>query len=283
MTEAGIPGPLETWESDDDPLTIDWPGTLTAGPRVIPGVTTRRRTSVDEPPPTRRTSVWLDLYLDGSGSMPSPALESPAVLAATILVASVLRVPGGRVRVTTFSGPGQVAGTRGFTRNRTDATAALLTYPGGGTTFPLDLLAARSTERRAAGSGGRHLVVLSDDGLASMFGEGQPAYAGVAARVAAGLDTATLMLLDAAQGNGGSRGGGRLPGPLPGQPGGRSGRVRRVGRLGSGGQRWLTVTQTAGPARRPIPRAGPWPPGWPAGSTRRACGRSQPTDRPLRS
>ena len=33
-----------------------------------------------------------------------------------------------------------------------------------------------------------------------MFGEGQPAYAGVAARVAAGLDTATLMLLDAARG-----------------------------------------------------------------------------------
>jgi hypothetical protein len=193
----GIPGPLETWENDDDPTTIDWPGTLAAGPRVVPGVTTRRRTTVDEPPPTRRASVRLDLYLDGSGSMPAPAEESPAVLAATILVASVLRAPGGRVRVTTFSGPGEVAGTSGFTRDRAAATAAVLHYPGGGTTFPLDLLAVRAAERGPASEpGGRHLVVLSDDGLESMFGVGQPRHAGVAARVAAGLTTATLLLLD---------------------------------------------------------------------------------------
>jgi hypothetical protein len=42
----------------------------------------------------------------------------------------------------------------------------------------------------------RHVVVLSDEGLMSMFGAGQPQFADVAARVRRGLDTATLILQD---------------------------------------------------------------------------------------
>lgn len=193
-------GPAELWESDEDLDLIDWPATLIASPRVVPGVTTRRQADLPDTPPPRTEGIELDLYLDSSGSMPEPREGSPAVLAAMIVTGSVLR-SGGRVRVTSFSGPGEVAGTGGFTRHRPEAVNALLTYFGGGTTFPLDLLARRYLARGATGlTGGRrrHLLVLSDDGLTSMFGEGQPAYAEVAARVATRLDTATLIVQDSA-------------------------------------------------------------------------------------
>ncbi|WP_264027096.1 hypothetical protein [Mycolicibacterium insubricum] len=102
---------------------------------------------------------------------------------------------GGRVRVTSFSGPGQVAGTPRPTANRSEAISALLHYFGHGTSFPLDLLANRYA--RPGGGVRRHLAVISDDGLASFFGEGQQEYAGVAAAVGTKCDTATLILLDA--------------------------------------------------------------------------------------
>lgn len=189
-----LPGALEEWETGDDLDDLDLASSLAASPRLIPGVTTRRRTHLEDPVPTTKDAVELDLYIDSSGSMPSPQTGSPAILAAVILVESVLS-GGGRVRVTSFSGPGQVAGTPRSTRNRGEAIAAALQFFGGGTTFPLDLLADRY--RRPAEAGvRRHLAVLSDDGLTSLFGAGQEQYAGVAADVRRRLDTATLIVLD---------------------------------------------------------------------------------------
>lgn len=128
--------------------------------------------------------------------MPSPRSGSAALVAGTILVLSVLR-GGGRVRITSFSGPGQVAGGARPTRDRAEALRDLTAYFGGGTTFPLDLLASRYRGARLDPAVRRHLVVLSDDGLASMFGEGQPQLSGVAAGVRSVLDTATLVVLGA--------------------------------------------------------------------------------------
>ena len=193
-TGAELPGALEEWEIGDDLDQLDLASSLAASPRLIPGVTTRRRTTLEDPLPTTADAVELDLYIDSSGSMPSPQMDSPAILAAVILVESVLS-GGGRVRVTSFSGPGQVGGTPRSTRNRGEAISAALLSFGGGTTFPLDLLADRY--RRPAERGvRRHLAVLSDDGLTSLFGEGQEQYAGVAADVRRRLDTATLIVLD---------------------------------------------------------------------------------------
>lgn len=189
-----LPGALEEWELGDDLDQLDLASSLAASPRLIPGVTTRRRTHLEDPVPTTKDAVELDLYIDSSGSMPSPQGYSPAILAAVILVESVLS-GGGRVRVTSFSSADQVGGTPRSTRNRGEAMAAVLLYFGGGTTFPLDLLADRY--RRPAEPGvRRHLAVLSDDGLTSLFGEGQPQYSGVAADVRTRLDTATLIVLD---------------------------------------------------------------------------------------
>lgn len=201
-TRAGdeLPGALETWALEDELERIDWPATVAASPAVIPGVTTRLRTQFTDGLPSLTESVHLDLYIDSSGSMPSPTQESPALLAGTILVLSVLG-GGGRVRVTSFSGPGQVAGGQQFTRQRDEAMRMLLSYFGGGTTFPLDLLAQRYHRLPTATTGPearRHLVVLSDEGLASFFGWGQTEFDGVAAAVREKLDTGILMVMDSA-------------------------------------------------------------------------------------
>ena len=195
-TGEEIPGALELWSLEDDLELIDWPSSLALSPRVIPGVTTRQRTHMADDVPLGTESVQLDLYIDSSGSMTNPASESSAILAGTILILSVL-MGGGRVRVTSFSGPGQVAGNDGFTRNRADAMAMLFTFFGGGTTFPLDLLSARYLSAPAPADGARrHLVVLSDEGLQSLFGVGQPEFASVASDVRKTLDTATLLVMD---------------------------------------------------------------------------------------
>lgn len=192
---GGIPGPVELWEVGDALADLDWPLTLRSG-AVIPGVTTRRRSELDDEPIVRETSLELDLYIDSSGSMTHPRNGSPAVLAGTILALSILR-GGGRVRVTSFSGTGEVAGMRRFGRDPAEIIAAISLFFGRSTSFPLDLYAARYAGLPPAGDDDqRHVVVLSDDGLVSMFGVGNEPYEGVARTVRDVLTTGTLVLMD---------------------------------------------------------------------------------------
>lgn len=192
---GGLPGPLELWETGDAIGDIDWAATLRGG-RVIPGVTTRRRSELDDDPVVRETSIEIDLYIDSSGSMRNPRAGSPAVLAGTILALSVLR-GGGRVRVTSFSAAGQVAGMERASRDPAEIVGALCVFFGGGTSFPLDLYGSRyAALPRATDEAQRHVVVLSDDGLVSMFGVGNEPFAGVARAVREKLTTGTLVLMD---------------------------------------------------------------------------------------
>jgi hypothetical protein len=191
-----LPGPLEQWEPGDDLADLDWAATLAGGAQVVPGVTTRRRSLLDDPNPHATASVRLDIYIDSSGSMPTPYAGSPAVLAGTILALSVLR-GGGLVRVTSWSGPGQVAGDTRFQRDPDAVIRDLTTFYASSTSFPLDLLDVRYGRLPPAShEAKRHLVVLSDDGLTSMFGAGNEPYAQVAAQVRPKLTTATLVLMD---------------------------------------------------------------------------------------
>ncbi|MDQ4113500.1 MAG: VWA domain-containing protein [Actinomycetota bacterium] len=188
-----IPGPLEEWELGDDLSELDWPATLTTGAVFVPGVTTRRRTFIADEPEPAYEPVLLDLYLDSSGSMTNPQRGSAAIVAGTILSLSVLR-GGGRVRVTSWSSAGQVAGESAYTRDRVEIMRQLTTYFGGGTTFPLDLLRARYPAQRPT-EGQRHLVVLSDAGLDTFLGRGQEEYADVAPAVRRVIDTGSLMII----------------------------------------------------------------------------------------
>lgn len=192
---GGIPGPVELWEVGDSLADLDWPVTLRSG-TVIPGVTTRRRSELDDEPVTHEASLELDLYIDSSGSMTHPRNGSPAVLAGTILALSILR-GGGRVRVTSFSGTGEVAGTPRFSRDPAEIITAIASFFGRSTSFPLDLYAARYAGLPPADEDTRrHVVVLSDDGLVSMFGVGNEPYEGVARAVREVLTTGTLVLMD---------------------------------------------------------------------------------------
>ncbi|MEU6135539.1 hypothetical protein [Nocardioides sp. NPDC047086] len=189
-----IPGPLEEWELGDDLAELDWPATLTTGAVFVPGVTTRRRTFIADEPEIDSEPVLLDLYLDSSGSMTHPQRGSAAIVAGTILSLSVLR-GGGRVRVTSWSSAGQVAGDSAYTRDRVEIMRQLTTFFGGGTTFPLDLLRARYPDLPRPNDGQRHLVVLSDAGLDTFLGRGQEEYAGVAPAVRRVIDTGSLMII----------------------------------------------------------------------------------------
>lgn len=190
-----LPGPIEAWEVGDDLADIDWSATLQKGPDIVPGVTTRRRSWLEDEPVPQESSIELDLYIDSSGSMPHPRWGSAPVLAGTILALSILR-GGGRVRVTSFSGPGEVAGSETFTRDPGRVVRDLAWFFGRSTTFPLDLLERRYAPLPEPRDGQtRHLVVLSDDGLTSMFGTAQEQYAHVAAATSAKLTTGTLVLL----------------------------------------------------------------------------------------
>jgi hypothetical protein len=177
---------LETWEVGDDLAEVDWIGTTSRSATVLPGMTTVRRVvESDRGSDPRPRPVDLDLYVDSSGSMPDPrGLVSPAVLGGAVLVLSALRV-GARVRVTSWSGPGQVTSSGGLARDEPAALAALLTYHGGGTSFPLAQLADAHPRRAGRGGGGGggggstgdrrcHVAVISDDGVESLFGTGQP-------------------------------------------------------------------------------------------------------------
>lgn len=168
----------QTWELGDDLVDVDWPTTMVRSPVVIPGVTTQQRVHERVPePPGAVLPLDLDLYVDCSGSMPEPrATVSPVALCGAVLALSCVRV-GGAVQVTIWSSPGQVARTSGFVRDETQIVHTLLTFFGGGTSFPLHQLRADHPAGRVRGPFEHrvHLACLSDSGVTSMFGVGQPA------------------------------------------------------------------------------------------------------------
>ncbi|KQT99708.1 hypothetical protein [Sanguibacter sp. Leaf3] len=194
-------GGLDPWETGDDLADVDWTATMLASPVVVPGMTTVQRhldsttsTETDDQP------VDLDLYLDSSGSMPDPRHQpAPIALAGAVLALSALR-SGARVQATTWSGPGQIAGTDGFTRDVTAVMSAVVAYFGGSTSFPIPLLeqthldeadrsgstgstasaGSKASNGSAASAGSparsrrrrRHIAVISDSGVVSMFADG---------------------------------------------------------------------------------------------------------------
>jgi hypothetical protein len=78
---------------------------------------------------------------------------------------SALRA-GARVQVTLWSGKHQYTTTGGFVRNEHAALAVLTGYFGGGTTFPVHLLRDTYAKPRERPT---HIVVLSDDGVSTMY------------------------------------------------------------------------------------------------------------------
>ena len=168
-TSEPLPEGLEPWDIGGSLDAIDWLQTVLVSPRVVPGLTTVQRlygTSEGREP--ARRPLDLDLYVDSSGSMTNPQhqLSFPA-LAGAIICLSALRA-GARVQATLWSGKHDVETTGGFGRDERAILRVLTGYFGGGTDFPLPTL--RETYAGRPGSGRpTHILVVSDDGVESMF------------------------------------------------------------------------------------------------------------------
>lgn len=190
----------EIWGVGDPFHEIDWVATASRNPVVIPGYTTLKRVfGVTEGAEPDRLPVNLDVYIDCSGSMPNPhhAL-SYLTLAGVILSLSALRM-GAAVQATLWSGAGQFITTGRFLRNEKQVLAVVCDYLSGATAFPVHIL--RDTYLNGAYKEKRktHILVISDDGVTSMFNKDEKGNKGFdiaqkAMQVAGGGGTFVLNL-----------------------------------------------------------------------------------------
>jgi hypothetical protein len=192
-----IPEGTAPWEPGEPIEDVDWFSTLATSPEVIPGVTTVQRVwgeSVDYE--AEVTPCDLDLYVDCSGSMPDPQLViSYTALAGTILCLSALRA-GSFVQVTLWSGAQQFRTTGGFVRNEHQVLDVLTDYFGGGTAFPIHVLRKTHLEQRRVRD--THLVILSDDGVTTLFDQDEKGNSGwdIAGRALASAGGGGIMVLN---------------------------------------------------------------------------------------
>ena len=160
---------LEPWALGDSLDEIDWLQTVAQSPSVIPGVTTVRRVYGREPGAARKPEpIDLDLYVDSSGSMPDPRRHTSFLtLAGAVIALSALKA-GARVQATLWSGKAQWMATQGFVRDETAILDILVGYFGGATAFPIhslrDTFATRTPRDRPV-----HILLISDDGVTTMF------------------------------------------------------------------------------------------------------------------
>lgn len=195
-TEPQLEG-VEPWDIGDPFDEIDWLQTLIQSPTLVPGLTTVRRLYGEEAGSERQFEPFdLDLYVDSSGSMPNPQQRiSYLTLAGAIIALSALKV-GARVQATLWSGKQQFTSTSGFVRNEAEVLAILTGFYGGGTAFPIhklrDTYAGRDPDERAV-----HILVISDDGVSTMFDKDELGNSGwdvAAAALASARGGGTLAL-----------------------------------------------------------------------------------------
>jgi hypothetical protein len=140
----------------------------------------------------KREPLDLDLYVDCSGSMPNPQTQiSYLTLAGAIVALSALRA-GASVQTTLWSGARQFQTTPGFVRDEHAILQILTGYLGGGTAFPVHLLRETYKDRKPTARP-VHILVISDDGVTTMFDKDEQG--------TSGWDIAR-MALDQARGGG---------------------------------------------------------------------------------
>lgn len=179
-----LPEGLESWDCGDPLDEIDWLHSVLQSPRVIPGMSTVKRLYGEQPGEIPvHEPIDLDIYVDSSGSMPDPRRETSwLTLAGAIIGLSALRA-GAKVQVTLWSDKGQVRQTPGFISQSQQILAVLTDFFGGATAFPIHCL--RDTYAEPTGRDRpTHLLMISDDGIDTMFGDDEKGNSGwdVAAR-----------------------------------------------------------------------------------------------------
>ena len=191
-----LPEGLETWEAGSPLSDIDWTETAARSPVVIPGVTTVQRVyGTTEGGDPERIPLDLFLGIDGSGSMPNPALAmSWPVLAGTIVALSALRA-GARVRAVLSGEPGEHASTDGFVRREDEVLKTLTGYLGTGYAFGVlrlkEAFLDAAPPRRPV-----HLLLITDGDWFHMLKEVREGWdiAAAAVHVAGGGATCVLHM-----------------------------------------------------------------------------------------
>lgn len=160
---------LDVWDVGSPIEEVDWIESAIVSPAIIPGVTTVQRTyGTSSGSLPQREPLDLDLYVDCSGSMPNPQYSTSFLtLAGAIISLSALRA-GSRVKATLWSGKHDFQTTGEFIRDERAILKILTGYIGGATAFPIHLL--RDTfQSRQPTDRPVHILVISDDGVDTMF------------------------------------------------------------------------------------------------------------------
>lgn len=192
-----LPEGLEAWNLGDPLDTVDWLQSVMHSPRVVPGLTTMRRVwGVSDGTEPKPEPLDLDIYVDSSGSMLNPQqfISYPA-LAGAIICLSALRA-GARVQATLWSGKRQFTTTPGFVRDEHGILGVLTGYFGGGTAFPIHILRDTFAKRKSSDRPA-HILVISDDGVTTMFDQDERGNSGwdvSAAALAKAQGGGTLVL-----------------------------------------------------------------------------------------
>lgn len=164
-----VPEGFTGWTVGEPLADIDWIRSVLRSPTVVPGITTVKRTygrAEDARP--RAEALDLDLYIDSSGSIANPQVQlSFLALAGTIIALSCLR-SGGRVQATLWSGAREFETTNGFVTDVDRILRIVTGYIGGATAFPIHVLRDTYGPRRPQDRP-VHLLVISDDGVTTMF------------------------------------------------------------------------------------------------------------------
>jgi len=188
-----LPEGLEPWDIGAPLEEADWIESVMLSPTIIPGMTTVQRVwGTTEGSQPKREPLDLDLYVDSSGSMPNPQVNlSYLTLAGAIVALSALRA-GSRVQATLWSGARQFMTTAGFITDQHRILEILTGFFGGATAFPVHVL--RDTFKdRTPSDRPAHVLVISDDGVTTMFDKDEHG--------ASGWDVAR-MALERARGGG---------------------------------------------------------------------------------
>ncbi|MFO0566362.1 MAG: vWA domain-containing protein [Polyangiaceae bacterium] len=165
-----LPEGLEPWDIGHPLDQADWLESILQSPRVVPGMTTVQRVwGTAEGREPERIPLDLDIYVDSSGSMPHPyAQVSYLTLAGAIMALSALRA-GARVQAVLWADKRQVLSTDGFVRDELAILRVLAGYFGGGTQFPIPHMRKTHLGNRARRGRPTHVMVISDDGVSTMF------------------------------------------------------------------------------------------------------------------
>ena len=168
-SEEPLPEGLKEWDAGDSFESLSLFDSLLKSPVMIPGYTTVERISGSSKGKEPASEpIDLDIYIDSSGSMPNPSVNtSYLTLAGAVICLSALR-SGSKVQATLWSGSNQFIKTDGFVRNEKEIMGILTGFFGGATAFPIHVMRETYLSRKP-GSRKVHILVISDDGVTTMF------------------------------------------------------------------------------------------------------------------